>query len=212
MRPKKAAVSWDRVKEWIYKKERIPPEGTLHEAAAEYLEKAASLVSPKVISIKKVVRGPLGLGGKKLSSYIDRAESVHLFLVTIGDTIENTATRSMEEGDSLGGYLLDRIGSFAVESLAENYEESLRDHYTAKGLSVSSRFSPGYCDWPLEEQFKLAKLVKFSKAGVELTESCMMVPKKSISGLIAVGPKGLFPSKRRSPCHLCDLKNCGYRR
>ncbi|MDD5137031.1 MAG: vitamin B12 dependent-methionine synthase activation domain-containing protein, partial [Candidatus Omnitrophica bacterium] len=108
-------------------------------------------------------------------------------------------------------YLLDRVGSFAVESMAKNIEETLRKKLARKNLSVSMRFSPGYCDWPIEEQFKLAKIIDFDKAGVSLTESCVMIPRKSITAIVGVGPKDLF-KEVRSPCAACNMKVCDYRR
>ena len=125
--------------------------------------------------------------------------------------MEDEASRLMKENDQLSGYLLDRIGSFAVENLAENFENSLRKKYSSKMKSVSNRFSPGYCDWPTSAQLKLSKLVGFGRAGVKLTKSSMMVPKKSISSIVGIGPESLF-SKRKSQCSVCDLKDCNYRR
>ena len=131
--------------------------------------------------------------------------------MTIGKVLEDKASLLMREGDHLGGYLLDRIGSLAVESLARSFEEYLRKNYEVKNMSVSMRISPGYCDWPIEEQFNLAKALDFSKAGVRLTRNCMMVPRKSITAIVGIGPKRLF-SKTKSQCEACDKKDCDYRR
>jgi cobalamin-dependent methionine synthase I len=98
-----------------------------------------------------------------------------------------------------------------VESLAEAMERGLRGSYGASGMSVSARFSPGYCDWPVSGQSALDGALGFSKAGVALTESLMMTPRKSISGLVAVGPKGLF-SSAVSQCDFCGEKTCDFRR
>ena len=141
---------------------------------------------------------------------LDRGEGVPIEEVA-GAVKEDAATSCMDSGDHLLGYLLDRAGSFAVESLAENTEKRLRCSLAPEGLGVSMRFSPGYRDWAIEEQFKLAKIVDFKKAGVTLSENCMMVPKKSISAIVGVGPKKLF-SKVISPCAVCNMKVCDYRR
>ena len=109
------------------------------------------------------------------------------------------------------GYLLDRIGSFAVESLAESVEKKIRKDYSILKKSVSRRYSPGYCDWPIEEQHILAKILDFSKIGVTLNESCMMRPKKSISAVVAVAERGVF-NESGSTCEICEKKDCGYRR
>lgn len=220
-------IDWNWVKRQLLKKEKIPTDkkhalkSELGAAVDECIAKARALAKPEVVSVRKKVlklgggsvrlEGGPELSGNALSSYIKDAGQACLFLATIGAGVENAATGWMKNGDHLRGYLIDSIGSFAVESLAENFEQGLRSSCAAKKMSVSMRLSPGYCDWPIEEQAKLSRAIGFSGAGVRLTESFMMVPRKSISGLVGIGPKGLF-SKTRSQCTICDRNECGYRR
>jgi len=65
--------------------------------------------------------------GKHLARFLKGAGDVRLFLVTIGDGIEHAATSLMHKGEHLHGYILDRIGSLAVEFLAENLENASPD-------------------------------------------------------------------------------------
>lgn len=222
-----AVIDWAWVKDQIIKKERIPQRGDprfkedLIKVVDECLGVAKHLTEPRLVHArKKVIAGPtdvlkldrsLSLAGRTLSLYINGAIHVCLFLATIGSELEETSTMLMESGEELHGYILDRIGSFAVESLARNFENGLRRIYRPRDMSVSMRLSPGYCDWPIEEQRGLEKALDFSKAGVRLTKNCMMTPKKSISGLVGVGPKGLFGNKE-AQCVTCDNKECNYRR
>ena len=215
-------IDWDWIKEALVKKENLnASKDTLLKLSEECLKEAKYLVSPRTISIKKTIidikppyvelESSIKLSSKSLSSYIKGASGLEIFLVTLGEQLENTATDRMNNNKELEGYLLDRIGSFAVESLAEKFEDNLRDTYKTKGLSVSMRFSPGYCDWPIEEQFSLAKILDFSRIGVSLTKGCMMLPKKSISSVVGIGPKDLFSGKI-SQCGICDKSDCYYRR
>lgn len=202
-------IDWAWVKKSLLKKERITPlsEKIILASVEEAIKKAKKLTKPKALVVKK--KAPL-LESKSLSANINGAEYVCLFLVTIGPALETEASNLMNGEDSLIGYLLDRIGSITVETLAQSLEDSVRKEYTPKDKSVSARLSPGYCDWPIEEQVKLDELLNFSKVGVHLTENCMMSPRKSISGLMAIGPKGLF-SKNRPRCLICKIKNCLWR-
>ena len=204
-------IDWNWVKTMISKKERITSDKKeISNTLDECIGVSKSLAKPKIAATVKKT-GDFRIASKRLASELKGAAEFYFFLVTIGGGLEKMATDSMSKGNDLKGYFFDRIGSFAVESLAESLEENLRREYGRKGRSVSMRFSPGYCDWPIEEQFALSKTLDFSKAGVRLTESCMMVPQKSISGVIAVGPKGLFKDKK-SPCSICDTGDCYYRR
>lgn len=213
-------IDWNRVKNELVTKERLMAGATL-EAAEACLEEAAGLAHPKIIFVEKKIlnispdsieiEGSAKFPGKKLASYFRNASSVNIFLVTIGNALEDRASFLMNQKEELHGYLLDSIGSLAVESLAEGQENVLRKGYASRDLSVSMRFSPGYCDWPIEDQFKLDRIIDFSKAGVALTNSCMMVPRKSISSMVGVGPKGVF-TKTGSQCTICSKKDCDYRR
>jgi hypothetical protein len=57
----------------------------------------------------------------------------------------------------------------------------------------------------------LDKALDFSKAGVKLTEGCMMVPKKSVSAIAAVADEGVFKDFISS-CDICDNAGCDFRR
>jgi hypothetical protein len=221
------SIDWKWVEAHLSARERLKEisEDSTKEAALstlkEALDIAKSKAAPKIsFAEKKIVEFRPGsfeleegvtLSSRELSSHIKGANRILAFLVTIGRDVEEAATSYMNSGDHLLGYLLDRAGSFAVESLAKNTEEGLRRNLLLENLSVSMRFSPGYCDWPIEEQFKLALIIDFGNAGVTLTKSCMMIPKKSISAVVGIGPGGLF-TKIKSPCILCNMKVCDYRR
>jgi hypothetical protein len=220
-------INWDWVKEELFKKARISParkdtlEDEIRAAMDDCLKKACSLIKTgRLIAEKKIaglsadaigLEGGVILPAGRIVSHIKGSGRVCIFLVTIGEGAEKAASRLMAEGDALGGYLMDMTASLAVESLAEGVEDGLRRRYAKEGMSVSMRFSPGYCDWAVEEQFKLDDILKFSRIGVSLTEKGMMVPKKSISAMVAIGPKELF-SKRISQCAVCDRSDCDHRR
>ena len=69
----------------------------------------------------------------------------------------------------------------------------------------SNSMNPGSLkDWPLTEQIKLFKLLDTpaKKIGVVLTESCLMIPDKSVSGLLFQKEKSFVN------CMLCERENC----
>lgn len=223
MKNKNIPIDWEGIRKELFEKEKIGQPGSgITILADACLKKARNLARPRIIisGEKKItavrpgritVAGSVSFSGKRLSSYLAGATHLRIFLTTLGKEVEDEASRKMSGGEEPEGYLLDRIASFAVESLARNLEEALRVNYLSKNKSLSMRVSPGYCDWPLEEQRTLKKAVNFSRAGVKLTKSCMMIPRKSISGLIGIGPKGHF-SIKRSPCAVCDMSGCNYKR
>ena len=227
MLPKQIDIDWEWVKRETQKREKISPAKNSDAAASiqkcldSSIAKAKTLTRSNYIqTVKKIstlgkdfieLEGGIRLSTSKITKLVKGATHIVIFLVTIGDLIETKAGDLTLGKEPLEGYLLDRIGSFAVESLAESLEAGVRKDYMKQKKSVSMRYSPGYCDWPIEEQEMLNKLLDFSKIGVSLNESYMMKPKKSISAMVAIADKGIF-TKTGSTCEICEMKDCTYRR
>lgn len=220
-------IDWSWVKSELRARERIDPKDRSDKGAAisksldECLAKAKSLSRPdyiretkKIILIGKdfiEIEGGIRFSTGGITQYIKCSDYMIIFLVTIGERVEKIAGEMTSGKDPLQGYLLDRIGSFAVESLAESVEKKIRRDHSRTKKSVSRRYSPGYCDWPIEDQRILAGIVDFSRIGVSLTEGYMMLPKKSISAIVGVGDSGIFTGSG-STCGICEKKDCLYRR
>ncbi len=225
--PDNLAVDWAWVENALVQKEHIASASVqeLHRniahTAAAILTEAQTLVTPRaMLSVKKITAidgGTIGLDGNliiatpTIAATLRQATYLAIFVMTIGRALEERSATLMAAGDLLGGYLLDTVGSFAVESLAERIEEVVHAQCHGCGMSASMRFSPGYCDWPLDDQRVLARAVDFSSIGVTLNAACMMLPRKSISAVIALGAREVFTT-RMSPCAHCTQQSCDYRR
>ncbi|MCU0378688.1 MAG: methionine synthase [Bacteroidales bacterium] len=142
-------------------------------------------------------------------SQIKKAEEIALFTCTAGPEIGAMSHHSMKNGDLLRGYIYDVIGSEVVETAADRMQYELKERMAMLGKKITNRFSPGYCGWDVAEQHKLFSFFKDNFCGITLTESALMNPVKSVSGIIGIGS-----DVRYSPyqCKLCDDKNCLYRR
>jgi len=139
---------------------------------------------------------------------IKEAEEAALLISTAGPVIGEKSRNSMKSGDMLKGYVYDVIGSEVVEAAADMMQEELRKSMAAHGKGITNRFSPGYCGWDVAEQHKLFSFFKDNFCGITLTESALMNPIKSVSGLIGIGEHVRYAPYQ---CHLCDDKNCIYR-
>jgi cobalamin-dependent methionine synthase I len=115
---------------------------------------------------------------------------------------------SMKSGDLLRGSVYDVIGSEVVEAAAAMMQEELRKEVAVCGMKITNRFSPGYCGWDVAEQHKLFSFFNDNFCGIILTESALMNPVKSVSGLIGIGEHVRYVPYQ---CHLCDDRNCIYR-
>ncbi len=147
--------------------------------------------------------------GKIISTQLRRASSAALFVCTLGPHMEAWAKELMQQGDFINGYLVDAVASEAVDMAMDQIEEHLSQKCADQGLRISNRYSPGYCGWHVSEQHKLFSLLPNSFCNITLTASSLMVPIKSVSGIIGIGPQ---IKKVDYTCRFCDKEDCIYRR
>ncbi|MBN2514906.1 MAG: hypothetical protein JXC33_02610 [Deltaproteobacteria bacterium] len=135
------------------------------------------------------------------------------FIATIGDGVEKEIARLTEEERLFDAYILESMGSMAVENMVDAFFKDMETKYNAQDKGITLRFSPGYCDWSVKEQKKLFRLIDATRIDVTLTDSCLMHPRKSISGIFGIHPfDGDNPVFQYNPCSDCMKKDCTARR
>lgn len=130
---------------------------------------------------------------------------IFVFVCTIGKNIEEKIHKLFSEGDSLTAFILDRIASELVEFTADLLEQKIKNDFLKEGYNLSNRYSPGYCGWSVSEQKKLFSLLPDKFCGVELTESSLMIPIKSVSGIYGAD---LNLIRKDYHCEICDDEFC----
>jgi cobalamin-dependent methionine synthase I len=149
----------------------------------------------------------------KLAKAVKNSNELVCFIATVGKGIEQRINELIKENHLATAYILDCMGSVAVESVVEKFHRHMAKKCEAAGNGVTLRFSPGYCDWPITEQKKLFGLFESFQPDVELSDSCLMQPRKSISGVFGVLPSHLKPSASPyNPCSDCKQHSCIARR
>ena len=163
-----------------------------------------------------LVRDTLTIGGTELhvgriiSRQLRGSEAFALFVATAGAEFEDLQMRLKDDDDMVRTFIADSFGSVIAERTADIMEECLQGELDGRGWRHTNRFSPGYCGWHVSEQQRLFPLFGVERpCGVRLTESSLMVPIKSVSGVIGLGP-GV--RKLEYSCGLCDYKDCYKRR
>lgn len=143
-----------------------------------------------------------------IASSLKRCDSIAIFIATCGDKPELFSKKHLGKGNSLEGYIIDIIASEMAEGITEFLHRKLENSVALDNLKVTNRFSPGYCKWPVNEQQKLFRLMAGNTSGVSLTESSLMIPIKSVSGIIGIGTDAEF---KRYACTYCEMDQCIYR-
>ena len=185
----------------------------------EYVENARDLIDPSYACIIRniksvngsriVIEGSITFKSEVIARLLEQCEKAALFLVTIGKYLEETTYRLAKDGLILQSAVLDAIGSDAAEAVADFIQNLIGETARARGLHISQRFSPGYCDWDVNQQKMIFRAMEGNSAGIRLTEGCLMLPRKSISGIIGIGPAEV---KDYNPCTTCDKLDCVGRR
>jgi hypothetical protein len=160
-----------------------------------------------------LLKGGPAFKSPKLARTLSDSREVICFITTLGGGIDAQIERLMKQNRLSDAYVLDTLGSLAVENIAERFQARMDRECREEGKTVTLRFSPGYCDWPIAEQRKLFKLFDSDLCGVELLDSCLMRPRKSISGVFGLHPLlDDAPKSRYSPCQECYKRDCAVRR
>lgn len=147
--------------------------------------------------------------GRIIAGRLKNATSVAIFAVTAGPGPETLARELMQQGSYLEGYLADLVGTAIVESAADQIHQRIRSEAAGRQMRVTNRYSPGYCSWNVNEQQKLFQLLPPGPCGIELRESSLMTPIKSVSGIIGIGKKVTF---NENSCEVCPMRDCVFRK
>jgi hypothetical protein len=172
------------------------------------LEIANSLISAQAIYEvryidekfeKTVIIDGVRFNSQVLRKNLESVGRVFPYVVTIGPRLEEDISNCT---DLFKQYYLDHIGNIALVEARKHLEEHLCSMFAIASLSY---MSPGSLqDWPIEEQKPLFSLFKGGEKsiGVRLTESLLMIPRKSVSGIF-------FPTEVTFfSCQLCQREKC----
>lgn len=146
-----------------------------------------------------------------VSTFLAHSTHVATFIVTIGSAVERLARDWMQAGKVMQGTIADAIASESVEAVAEKLQAEVRHWAHQRGAEITPRYSPGYCGMDVRQQTTLFASLPAHQIEVTRTPSCLMVPLKSVSGLIGIGPADQV-SPGGYPCETCNHDHCMQRR
>lgn len=149
----------------------------------------------------------IALESEKLSKNLRGCKGAFVFVATTSVGVDRLIAKHMNLRVSRA-VVLDAIGSAAIESFCDLLCETLQREY---GVCFRPRFSPGYGDLSIKCQGSVLGVCDASrKIGVTLTDKHLMIPRKTVSAIAGVRPKGETCDKATS-CEKCDNLNCLYR-
>ena len=143
------------------------------------------------------------LTSRVLRVNLEEAHRVFVYLATCGVELDDWANAV---DDPLHRYWTEGIKEMALRAARRAINQDLADRYRP---GRTAYMSPGsLADWPIREQRALFALLGDSAdaIGVRLTDSLLMIPNKSVSGIS-------FPTEETfESCQLCPREDCPGRR
>lgn len=193
---------------------RVAPGSEDAAALAALIDRARAVARPKALYAEAFVEGrgdeTVRIGGVTFTSRVLRrrlegVERVFPYVATCGHELDGVA---LPTDDPLVQFWWDAI---KAECLAAAREHLLAHLAARFRLGKTVRMSPGSGDvevWPIEQQRELFGLLDgvTPSIGVRLTASCLMLPNKTVSGL-------LFPAEEDfQTCQVCHREVCPNRK
>ena len=144
---------------------------------------------------------------KALARYAGEATELFLFGATLGSRVDIALRRMALTSVAEAG-----AGQAVAVALIETYCDDCcakLQKQLPEGKCLKWRFSPGYGDWPLEEQRILFAVLDCAHSiGLTLTESCMMAPVKSVTAVMAITEAA---AQKNHKCLYCNKTDCEFR-
>ncbi len=152
------------------------------------------------------------LTGEDIQYHLMGCREVLLMGATIGAGVDR-AIHVEEVRDPVQAVIMDSCGSTLVEAVCDSFEAILRRRYQngEEKRYITTRFSPGYGDLPLEIQNHFGQVIEARRIGLTVTPEHLMIPRKSVTAIIGIADHPLKEKKRT--CDACNLKeSCRFRK
>lgn len=194
---------------------RMPEPEEVENQLDRLIHTAAGLCHPRcaygLFPVESAAKGYVAANGRRFAAgpiiarCLKDADCLIFFIATAGREFDHWVQRIKRDGDILDEFLADAIGSEIAEATTRALSQRLERKLAGRGWAISNSYSPGYCGWPVTDQELLFGLFPPGTCGVELNASNLMLPVKSVSGVIAAGPR-----VRKMPygCAICGKKDC----
>ena len=133
-------------------------------------------------SIKQSLTNKNYLVKKDIFKLLENSNSVCGLIATVGFSIDTKISYFLERKDIMSAFILDSIGSVAIEELVQN----ICNNITLEHVPTTMRFSPWYGDCTIQNQKNFLQWLGADKLGITLAPSLQMIPRKSVSALLGI--------------------------
>lgn len=143
--------------------------------------------------------------GSIIAAQLRKGRCFAILIASVGAELDAWLHEMREGEDVVVAYVADALGSVLAESIVACGLDRLEARMSADGLRITNSYSPGYCGWDVAEQHVLFSLLPEGFCGVRLCESGLMLPIKSVSAVVGIGPE---VERKEYGCALCRKADC----
>jgi hypothetical protein len=141
---------------------------------------------------------------KSLARLLKEAVGIYLVAATLGPGVDEAIQRLFASEEYALATIVDAAGSTLIHSLSQLVQGQL----PGAGTPL---YGPGYGDWPIACQRDLALAAGAEAIDLTCTETCYLIPQKSLVGIIGVTAPESGRKLQASGCSLCSMPDCAYR-
>ena len=151
------------------------------------------------------------LKSKDVSELLKDCDKCVLMCATLGFNIEKNIRR-YSYNDLTKGIIVDACATTSIEEICDLIQDNILQQRSKEGKSLTMRYSPGYGDLDISANKDILQVLDAHKRiGVTVTNTGIMIPRKSVVALIGITNKKIAKVKRT--CENCSNRfNCEYRR
>ncbi len=174
---------------------------------------AAELARPKAVylagyidsrDVDFIIINGIRFTSRTLAKNLERVERVFPYIATCGVELDSVDF----SGDLLKQYWWESIKACYLDIARKNLIEYIRKRFLLKKISTMVPGGGEHGLWPIEQQKELFSLFGNVEKliGVKLTDSCLMIPNKSVSGFL------FETEKDYSGCRVLQTKKLSWKK
>ncbi|MDY0257632.1 methionine synthase [Gudongella oleilytica] len=153
----------------------------------------------------------LKLPGHDIAKHLEKSNKCVLLAVSLGHRVD-TRIRYYEKTSMTKALIMDACATAAIEDACDRICKKIENELVEGNDILTSRFSPGYGDLPLEIQKDFLTTLDAKKSiGLSASASSILIPRKSVTAIVGIVKKDEQIEKRS--CESCSkYLDCSYRK
>ena len=164
------------------------------ETAADILERTdrliehtADLIELKAAALRLDSESAGIFGSLKLERFLDGSGELILMGITGGRAVVEEIERLKADGNLTDAVVVDAAAGEIVDEGFDSIAAVFSRELLREGRTLTKRrFSAGYGDFDIRHQQEIYRLLELDKLDIDITESCMLLPEKSVTAIYGI--------------------------